>query len=95
MFQSPFGELKIGKSPPPSVRYRYLEVSVPFRGIKNRKDRHLKPNISTDSRCDFGKPNNLITNFQAEKSLTETNQTLKPFSFQGSDDLAEPPRFLT
>jgi len=39
LFQSPFGELKIGKFE--AAKKQYLEgvvVSVPFRGIKNRKD---------------------------------------------------------
>jgi len=36
LFQSPFGELKIGKFPYIPDRCHII-VSVPFRGIKNRK----------------------------------------------------------
>jgi len=38
MFQSPFGELKIGKERDRTDIQSVMGVSVPFRGIKNRKD---------------------------------------------------------
>jgi len=50
-FQSPFGELKIGKNREAIKRKNISIVSVPFRGIKNRKVRKAIATPTKKQRC--------------------------------------------
>jgi len=79
MFQSPFGELKIGKCGAEKWHYIHYEVSVPFRGIKNRK----APGISFHARVErVSVPFRGIKNRKGQEwnSMTTKNQSFSPLS---------------